>query len=417
METQLVRLDPPYNLICNKETKFGLHIATLIVIDPFEDNYNHMSDMYCYPVVERENELGGEIWNDSELETCKVICRHTENISLRTIKEIMEYYYGWSYLPTNDFVWDLKKALVSNGSKIILPKQSSTINKKSVESIISEYEVELIFENDLEAEVCTIYSSVNSYFFFLGSIDYNPGSRAHPGNNDEDNSIFKLALLRDAYLMAFEMEGVKKITFYTESKDYKDFVDKLNIYHDYDDVFFIKSYLNEKFKGIFNLEVFDLNERPHETSYEENKQKIREQMSAYLSDAVKHIYNNREENEKKPSRIFHDNLNVDTIKTKLAKFNRNGCGPKQFCLLVKDFFASIGWLPIQIDTCFVSWMKYNNIVNMKDKGLTHVTINDEKANIIKEQLRNTFQFKNDKGNWEDRDDFYLPKRMKVNNGD
>ena len=319
MDTQLVRLDPPYNLICNKETKFGLHIATLIVIDPFEDNDNHMSDMYCYPVVERENELGGEIWNDSELETCKVICRHTENIALCTIKEIMEFYYGWSYLPTNDFVWDLKKALVSNGSKIILPKTSLFKNNECVESIISEYDVELIFENDIEAEVCTIYSSANSYFFFLGSIDYNPGRRAHPGDNDEDDNIYKLALLRDAYLMAFDKEGVKKITFHTESQNYQQFVDRLNNYHDYDDVFFMNSYLNERSRGVSMYKEFDMDNSTNESEYEVNKQKTREQLSAYLANSEEHVHNNKKVFEKNPSRIFHDNLNVDTIKTKLAK--------------------------------------------------------------------------------------------------
>ena len=54
---------------------------------------------------------------------------------------------------------------------------------------------------------------------------------------------------------------------------------------------------------------------------------------------------------------------------------------------------------------------------MKDKGLTHVYVDDEKANTIKEQLRNTFQFVNDEGKWEDRNEFYLPNRKKVNSGD
>ena len=415
METQLVRLDAPYNLICNKETKFGLHIATLIDIDPFEDNYNRMSYMYCYPVVERKNEPGGEIWNDCELETCKVICREEENISLRTIKEIMEYYYGWAYLPTNNFVWDLKKTLVSNGIRLILPKTNLIKKNESVENIISEYEVELIFEEDDEG--CSIYSSDNSYFFFLGSIDYHPEKRAHPRDNDEESNILEFALLRDAYLMAFHEEGIEKITFYTKSEKYQEFVNKLNDFHDFDDVLYIKTYLEERCGGIFNLKTFELTENINEYDYEKYKKKLREQLYTYLSNSVGKMHNNREDYDKKPSRIFHDNLNVETIKTKLAKFNRNGCGPKQFCLLAKDFFASIGWLPVQIDTYFVSWMKYNNIVDMKDKGLTHVYVDDEKANTIKDQLRNTFQFENDNGKWEDRNEFYLPNRKKVNNGD
>ena len=33
METQLVRLDKPYNIICGPDIKFGLHLATLIVVN------------------------------------------------------------------------------------------------------------------------------------------------------------------------------------------------------------------------------------------------------------------------------------------------------------------------------------------------------------------------------------------------
>ena len=32
MNTQLVRLDSPYNIICSSSGKFALHIATLIVV-------------------------------------------------------------------------------------------------------------------------------------------------------------------------------------------------------------------------------------------------------------------------------------------------------------------------------------------------------------------------------------------------
>lgn len=240
METQLVKLDTPYNLICNKEAKFGLHIATLIVTNPYNDRYNYMSYISCYPVVERENEPGGEIWNDSELETCKVICRHRESITLHTIKEIMEYYYGWSYLPTDEFLLDLKKALVANGSEIILPKTSMVNNSEEAESIISDYYVELIFDNDTETEVCTIYSSNDSNFFFLGTIDNNPDSRAHPGD-DEETTIIKMAQLRDAYLIAFNMEDLKKIDFFTKDKEYQGYVDKLNDYHVNEDIYLIKS--------------------------------------------------------------------------------------------------------------------------------------------------------------------------------
>ena len=415
METQLVRLDAPYNLICNKEAKFGLHIATLIVINPFYNKEYGMSNISCYPVVAQNNELEGELWNEHELETCKVICRHQGVISLHIIKDIMDYYFGWSNLPTYEYIWDLKKALISYESKIVLPKIDLVKISNEVENIISEYNVELKFDNDTESEVCTIYSSDDSCFFFLECIDNNPESRAHPGN-DEDTTIYRMALLRDAYLMAFDMEGVKKITFFTKARDYQEYVDKLNCTHKVLEVSFINNYLNEKHGSHFGIEAIEQIDSSNEGCSEECK-KIREQLSAYFSNSAEHIHYIRKEDKNKDPKIFHDNLNVDKIKSALAKFDRKGLGPKQFCKLAKAFFVGIGWLPVQVDTYFVSWMKYNNIVDMKDNGLTHVKIDDEKAQVIKKQLKNTFQFKNDKDIWEDRDDFYILGRWKVNKGD
>lgn len=228
MDTQLVKLDAPYNLICNKEEEFGLHIATLIVTKTFEDGSYRI---ITYPVVERFGKPGGEVWEDNLLETCKVVCRYNEHIDLQTVKDVMNYYYGWARVPSTGFVWKLKKALASNKTHVYLPLDKNQKDYIYKHITIKEYSTELIFDNDKETEVCTVYSSDESYFFFLESIDYNPNNHAHPGD-DEETTIIKIAWLRNTYQMAFAPEGVKKITFYTRNKDYQDYIEKLNNYPD-----------------------------------------------------------------------------------------------------------------------------------------------------------------------------------------
>ena len=69
METQLVRLDKPYNIICNPDGKFGLHIATLIAVKekPVKDaETGNVVDTFpvaqCYPVVGGGYGIDGEAW-------------------------------------------------------------------------------------------------------------------------------------------------------------------------------------------------------------------------------------------------------------------------------------------------------------------------------------------------------------------
>ena len=113
--------------------------------------------------------------------------------------------------------------------------------------------------------------------------------------------------------------------------------------------------------------------------------------------------------------IFHDNLDDVKIAHALSGIDRKGCGVKQFTQVVQDFFEGIGWLVNRTDTDFVSWMKHNQIVSMKSKGLTHVQRN-EAMNELADGLKQTFQFLNGKHNWEDNYDFYKKDRRKINNG-
>ena len=74
-----------------------------------------------------------------------------------------------------------------------------------------------------------------------------------------------------------------------------------------------------------------------------------------------------------------------------------------------------GWLANRKKTDFVAWMKYHQLTSMQATGLTHVTPTKAMDDVT-DSLQLTFQFRNGKGNWEDRGDFYKKDRLKINNG-
>lgn len=89
MITQLLKLDPPYKIICGRN-KIAKHVATLIVAEiTYDKEYRHQEiagqdfffggpDMktYSYPIVEYgDGSPAGEVWNDVEVRECRVIAK------------------------------------------------------------------------------------------------------------------------------------------------------------------------------------------------------------------------------------------------------------------------------------------------------------------------------------------------------
>lgn len=83
MNTQLLKLDPPYNIICGRN-KIAKHVATLIITNinkeksPSEDYPDYWLDMrtYSYPVVEYgDGSPAGDVWYDVEVRDCRVIAK------------------------------------------------------------------------------------------------------------------------------------------------------------------------------------------------------------------------------------------------------------------------------------------------------------------------------------------------------
>ena len=225
METQLVRLDAPYNLICSSTGKIATHIATLIVVKEKKEELIEGARMsnnltVCsYPVIGGEFDIEGKVWMDSELKECLLIARQKSNLSLYTLRRLMEYCSKHlNPLRLRSMPLILQMAIMDNGSKFVLPKDE---NKNT----ISDYDVCLEFEESKDGKSCMVFTNRNSDFYFY---EYFYTDVATSNLPSSDNAIYSMAQLSDSYLVFLSNYGLRNIKFSTKNKDYQWFVDKLN---------------------------------------------------------------------------------------------------------------------------------------------------------------------------------------------
>ena len=239
METQLVRLDAPYNIICGTNGEFALHIATLIVVKeqtrevvesaPLSDTLSVAS----YPVVNvngvhdrlfltsGKGKADGQVWMHTRLEDCYVVCpENHQTVSLWELKNVMKYYAKQNMIDmplriATSFSWAMSKY----GCKILLPDDE---NKKE----IRDYEVCLEFEDSNAGQSCMVSADDDSPFYFYEFFENEPPFSRFVLTNSE--AIKYMAELRDTYLQIFRYEGLRSIKFTTKNKDYLWFVDQLN---------------------------------------------------------------------------------------------------------------------------------------------------------------------------------------------
>ena len=230
METQLVRLDKPYNIICGKDGKFGLHIATMIVVKEVHctdgDTGQPRAETYpvahSYPVVGGGVGIDGEVWMDSELKDCLVICRQGRSAGLSTLKEVMKYCNkeekpdALLRVPAK-----LNLALMEYNSHF-----SFELPKDEDQCAIRDYEVRLEFSEVNEGSSCMVYAAKESEFYFYDFFDNEAPFTPLVHTNTE--SIAYLAKLRDAYVWTLYLGGLQRIKFTTKDTNYQWFVDQLN---------------------------------------------------------------------------------------------------------------------------------------------------------------------------------------------
>ena len=230
METQLVRLDAPYNIICSPNGEFALHIATLIVV---KENKEGALSVACHPVVRVNGENGGffmgsgkgnadgQVWMHTKLEDCYVICpQNQKNVPISELKDVMKYYAKLNMLDmplrvASSFSW----AMTKFGCKFMLFEDNS-------HKTITDYDLNLEFEDTKDGKSCMVSADDKSPFYFYEFFDNEPPFDQFVPTNSE--AIKYMAELRDTYLQIFRYEGLRSITFTTKNEQYQWFVDQLN---------------------------------------------------------------------------------------------------------------------------------------------------------------------------------------------
>lgn len=222
METQLVRLDKPYNIICSPQGRFALHIATLIVVEEQNVKNSNGADLgknvvvRSHPIVSENRNLEGEAWTQFTLKDCMVVCREGDtDVLLSQLKRLMEFCEKKGAM----FIDSLPLSFLIYDIKFYLPSDENG-------HIISDYEVCLEFDDGGNEGTCMVYSSKDSVFYFFAAF-ITHGALSNIGI-DEDGAIRKLRRLCDGYIMALYVSGLRSITFTTKDKKYQGFVDKLN---------------------------------------------------------------------------------------------------------------------------------------------------------------------------------------------
>lgn len=234
METQLVRLDPPYNVIFTTENFFGLHIATLIVVDEETERIGRRVRKRLrsrsFPVAAPYGKLDGEAWTDTELKDSLLVCRQGETITLRTLKRYMKYCGRISprlmFMSIEMFLETMRDYNIN--MNFTNPVNGKNLTDCEVELIFDEGEEEIEDEEGYEEEILTgrtiidvrSTSSCPLYFstYFFSEDEF----------MDRQNAINQLNGLRLTYIRALKPFGLKSIKFTTKDKKYQSFVDELN---------------------------------------------------------------------------------------------------------------------------------------------------------------------------------------------
>lgn len=224
MVTQLLKLDPPYNIICGRN-KIAKHVATLIVAEiKYDDKYRSEEidgkeyffggpDMrtYSFPVVEYgDGSAVGDVWNDVEVRECRVIAKPKDDGFATRIQsywfcETLRFLYSDEYGSTQTPI-TLYEQL--NGLHVDVDWMGSMGNPKKVE-------VELIFDEG--NGVSWVGSAAGSALYFRAA--YATGNERQ--KEEKLNDILRWAA---QYIRIFNAQTI----FTTQNEKYKDLLKEWN---------------------------------------------------------------------------------------------------------------------------------------------------------------------------------------------
>lgn len=220
MNTQLLKLDPPYNIICARN-KIAKHVATLIITNinkeeaPSEENPRYWLDMrtYSYPVVEYgDGSPAGDVWHDIEVNECRVIAKAPKDGGLNN------RIWGHWFCETLRFLYEGNE-YGSTQTPITMYEQLKSLH---VDVAIDgswgkpeKVEVELIFED---------YDGVSSIDSASGSELYYNAVYATENENQKQNMFHEILKWAGQYIRILNVQTV----FTTKSEQYKELLMEWN---------------------------------------------------------------------------------------------------------------------------------------------------------------------------------------------
>ena len=223
METQLLKLDPPYNIICSNG-RFAKHIATLIVVDQEEIELQPGRWKYVsksYPVVDYgDGSPEGDVWMFSEVRDCRVVSREGENgrpysIPIVWFCQLRKFNKSVDIIKVDDAFYPLNPGVL----RFCLDRYDITVRPPGDDL----YEVELSFR-----EVDNDFVEVES----VGGVLYFNSSFLRDEEDSREAAIQDILKWWNDYLEMAKPglhEGqVAEIVFRTENEQYDEFVADLN---------------------------------------------------------------------------------------------------------------------------------------------------------------------------------------------
>ena len=217
MESKLLKLDKPYNVIY-AGGRVGRHIATLMVWSEVNDEDGlGIMDAASYPVIDEGEEFpAGTLCDNVELRDCRVLCPDG-GTNLYWVAKIIEYDFRQIEPAGADYILERMKLL---GCKIAMPTEIDEKTKEEV--IMTDFELSLniwkvsgpIGEDDKGIFRVNTLSSQGFYFEAMGTPE----------------EIYKeLEYQKNVYHAAFyEMDIFVKIKFYSDDGYIEDVIKRLN---------------------------------------------------------------------------------------------------------------------------------------------------------------------------------------------
>ena len=137
MNSKLLKLEPPYNIIY-AGGHIGRHIATLLTWEDPEPEELQIPYAASYAVIDQGNKMpAGTLVNDVQLEECRIVCKEDDlRINLRDFADLVKYDFEQSSPVEAGLMWE---KLTNLGVEMVFDKIKGTDEEKS------DYEVTLYF--------------------------------------------------------------------------------------------------------------------------------------------------------------------------------------------------------------------------------------------------------------------------------